>query len=132
MAKTQDPNSIVLVMDRADQDVEVMTSTLRKAGYDVTLCSEPRDIFKFWHMDHASTQLAIIDPETPGLAVSELLEVKNPKIRVLVVADRDLLDSAPDWTSSKNIRLSLPKPIRRATLLGSVLKVASEPLYRTA
>jgi CheY-like chemotaxis protein len=131
MAKTLDSNSVVLVMDRADHDVDVMTSTLRKAGYDVTLCSDPRDFLESCQ-DHASSKLAIIDPETPGLAVSELLAVIDPQIRVLILADPDVLDSAPEWSFSKNIRLRLTRPIRRATLLGSVLKVASEPLYRTA
>ena len=128
----QEQNSIVLVMDPSDQAVKIMASTLRKAGYEVLLCSDPREALQWCRATPQSVSLAIIDPETPGLAITEALSQISPEVRVLIVADGGVLESAPDWAFSKRIRVSLTKPVRRTTLLGSVLKVANEPLCRTA
>jgi CheY-like chemotaxis protein len=132
MANHVEQNSIVLVMDPADQAVKIIASTLRKAGYQVLLGSDPREALEECRATPHSVSLAIIDPETPGLAITEALAQLSPEVRVLIVADGRLLESAPDWAFSKRIRVSLTKPVRRTTLLGSVLKVANEPLCRTA
>jgi len=130
MAKSVEQDSIMLVMDRSDDNVKLISSTLKKAGYDVVLHSDADEIAHL--ADHSYPQLAIIDPSTPGLELSELLAALDPGIRVLIVADSGLLDDAPAWAFSKKVRVRLTKPVRRATLLGSVLKVASEPRYLTA
>jgi DNA-binding NtrC family response regulator len=132
MANSIGQNSVVLVMDRNDDSAKLIVSTLNKAGYDVVIRSEPREILELCQVGHPSTQLVIIDPETPGVTLSELLPGIDPECRVLIVADPELLESAPEWAFSKKIRASLTKPVRRARLLGSVLQVASEPLYHTA
>ena len=123
--------SIVLVMDWTDTAAHVMISTLRRGGFHIVAC-DPREALELCQKDNSGVDLAIVDPGTPGLRPSEFLAAINPRIRVLLVGDPDLLEHPGDWVAARNIRLSLAKPIRRATLLGSVLKVAGEPLYRTA
>jgi CheY-like chemotaxis protein len=127
-----EPKSIVLVMDCNDTAARVMISTLKRGGFDVVACTEPGEAFELCQKETSGIDLAIVDPGTPGLRLSEFLAGINPRIRVLLVGDPDVLENPGDWIFARNIRLSLPKPIRRSTLLGSVLEVAGEPLYRTA
>jgi CheY-like chemotaxis protein len=132
MTKPKEQESIMLVMDKTDSGAKVILSTLNRGGFDVLTCSDPDEAIQLCQKEDAGIGLAIVDLGTPGLPVPEFFSLINPRLRVLLVAEARLLKSSPIWSFGKNIRLSLAKPIRRATLLGSVLKVASEPLYRTA
>jgi DNA-binding NtrC family response regulator len=132
MVKSAVQESVVLVMARNDIDAKVMISTLKRGGFEVVPCSEPREAIELCRKDDSRINVAIVDPQTPDLSLAEFLSAIPPRIRVLLVAEPAVLDNAAACVGAKNIRLKLQKPIRRATLLGSVLKLASEPLYRTA
>jgi DNA-binding NtrC family response regulator len=127
-------NTVVLMMDRDDEDVQLITSLLEKTGFQVVLLPEKADLLKSCRALHHGVQLVIIDTEIRGLQLSELLdEVRtvDPKIRVLLMS-KNKPESVQCWSVTGNVRGLLNRPFRRAQFLGSVLEVAKQPLVRSA
>ena len=127
-------NSVVLVMDRSDEDVKLIRSLLEKTGFHVILSANTAEILSLCRAPQGAVQLVIIDTATPGLGMPEFLEqVQNtdPRIRILLISNsKDA--QIKNWSATGNIRAHLTRPFRRAQFLGSVLEAAKEPLVRTA
>jgi CheY-like chemotaxis protein len=121
---------IVLVMNPHDEDATLITSTLEKAGYQVTTCSGVKELAELCHASQSSLRLVIVDPSTVGLRMSELL-LNNPDVRFLVVGSDDALDHM-SREFAKNIRGTLRKPFRRTRFLGSVLEAVGGFPEKTA
>src|SRR5579862_3344110 len=67
-------NIVILVMDRDDEDVQLVTSLLEKTGFQVILSPEKTDLLDSCRASHRSVQLVIIDTETRGIHMPELLD----------------------------------------------------------
>jgi CheY-like chemotaxis protein len=79
-------------------------------------------------------QLVIIDTETRGIQIQELLDelkTADPKARILLMSKNEP-EPVREWSVTGNVRGMLNRPFRRAQFLGSVLEVAKQPLVRTA
>ena len=127
-------NAVILMMDRDDEDVQLITSLLEKTGFQVIFSSAKADLLNSCQALHHSVQLVIIDTETCGIQMSELLdEVKtvDPKIRILLMS-KNKPEPVRHWAVAGNVRGLVNRPFRRAQFLGSVLEVAKRPLVRTA
>lgn len=126
---------MVLVMDRSDQDVTLITSLLEKAGFGVFRSMEKAGILKFCGTADEKVALVLIDTSTPGIQMSDLLEqvrAINPRIRFLLMSGPNESALIGNWSAAGNVCGHLRRPFRRAHFLGSVLEAASAPLARTA
>ena len=124
---------MVLVMDRGDEDVELITSLLEKTGFYVIRTANEVDILDLCRQ--AAVQLVIVDTSAPGVRMSELLnqiQQTDARIRVLLISNTKESEPIQSWSHTGNIRGQLSRPFRRAQFLGSVLEAAKEPLVRTA
>ena len=120
--------SVILAMDRGNGDVRLITTTLEKAGFQVSASSDQPSILNLCRATDHSVRLVIIDTTAPGIHISELVEGLrqiDPGIRVITLSDQN--ESHTPGTRGGH----LTRPFRRAQLLGSVLE-ATQPLYRTA
>ena len=127
-------NTVVLVMDRGDEDVILITSLLKKSGFHVVQSDDKAEVLNLCRATDR-VQLVILNTAIPGIHMSELLnEVQNinPRIRVLLISDQNESEPIRHWSVSGNVRGHLSRPFRRAQFLGSVLEAAKEPLVRTA
>jgi CheY-like chemotaxis protein len=127
-------NTVVLMMDRDDEDVQLITSLLEKTGFQVILSSAKADLLNLCRALHHSVQLVIIDTETRGIQIQELLDelkTADPKARILLMCKNEP-EPVREWSVTGNVRGMLNRPFRRAQFLGSVLEVAKQPLVRTA
>ena len=126
-------NIVILMMDREDEDVQLVTSLLEKTGFQVVLSPDKTDLLNSCQVSHPSVRLVIIDTETRGIHVSELLdELKavDPKIRILLMS-KNKPEPVRRWAAEGNVGGLVHRPFRRAQFLGSVLEVA-KPMVRTA
>lgn len=126
---------MVLVMDRGDEDVKLITSLLQKTGFHVIQSTNKADILTVCRRNDDSVQLVIVETATPGIPISELLEqvqAANPRIRILLISSQSESEPIQHWSVTGNVRGHLNRPFRRAQFLGSVLEAAKEPLVRTA
>ncbi len=131
---TADQNAVVLVMDRQDEDVKLITSILEKAGFYVAHFSAGGDAVEWCRAVAASIQLVIIDSATPGIEAPQLVEKFrqiDPEIRILMMAEGQAANLSRGAYPA-NVKARLSRPFRRARLLGSVLEAARQPLSRTA
>ena len=122
----------ILVMDRASDDVKLLTSLLEKAGFHVSRSADPADIVRQCRTSPDAAPLVIIDTATPGLQLPELLnqiEAANSSVRVVVITGADEPERV--WAGKRNVRGHLSRPFRRAQFLGCVLE-AAKPLAFTA
>ena len=120
--------SVILAMDRGNGDVRLITTTLEKAGFQVSASSDQPSILNLCRAADHCVRLVIIDTTAPEIQTSELVEGLrqiDPGIRVITVSDQN--ESHTPGTRGGH----LTRPFRRAQLLGSVLE-ATQPLYRTA
>ena len=122
----------ILVMDRGNEDVKLITSLLEKAGFHVSRSADNADIVHYCRATHGAAPMVIIDTGTPGLQVPELLEqvqAANSSVRVVLITN----DGEPEksWAGKRNVRGRLSRPFRRAQFLGCVLE-AAKPLAFTA
>ncbi len=127
-------NIVILMMDRDDEDVQIVTSLLEKTGFQVVLSPEKSDLLNSCRASRHSVQLVIIDTETRGVHMPQLLdELKtlDPKIRILLMS-KNKSEPVQHWPVEGNVRGMVNRPFRRAQFLGSVLEVARQPLVRTA
>jgi DNA-binding NtrC family response regulator len=133
---TDDPQeSAILVLSRDDKDVDLITSLLEKVGLRVHYSSTSNDALELFGSIGDSARLLIIDETASPAAMPGFLECVrslNPGVRILLISERDDLDTAESWVTRSNIRAILKKPFRRAKFLGSVLELIAEPLVRTA
>jgi DNA-binding NtrC family response regulator len=131
----QQDTAIVMLSRGDDKDVELITSLLEKVGLRVLSSSNANDALEHFSVAGDSVRLLIIDEGaspaiTPGFL--ECVHSANPRIRVLLISERDPSDPGQSWITQANIRVRLKKPFRRAKFLGSVLEIIGEPLVRTA
>jgi CheY-like chemotaxis protein len=134
VAKTEE-NTVVLVMDRGDEDVKLVTSLLEKTGFCVIQSTNKADILALCRRNDNSVQLVILDTSTPGIQISELLDqvqTSDSRIRILLISGENESEPNQHWSVTGNVRGHLNRPFRRAQFLGSVLEAAKEPLVRTA
>lgn len=134
IAKTEE-NTVVLVMDRGDEDVKLVTSLLEKTGFYVIQSTNRADILALCRRNDNSVQLVIVDTSTPGIQISELLDqvqTSDSRIRILLISGENESEPIQHWSVTGNVRGHLNRPFRRAQFLGSVLEAAKEPLVRTA
>ena len=127
-------NTVILMMDRDDEDVQLITSLLEKTGFQVILAPAKTDLLNACRAPHHFVQIVIIDTEIHGIQLSELLdEVKivDPKIRILLMS-KNKPEPVRQLPMTDNVRGLVSRPFRRAQFLGSVLEVAKQPLVRTA
>jgi CheY-like chemotaxis protein len=135
MPKTNEENTVVLVMERGDEDVQLIKSLLGKAGFGVVQTATNAEALDYIRAAGAATPLAIVDTATPGIQTFELLQqvqTANPATRVLLLAGQNESESTSNWSVMPNVRARLSRPFRRAQFLGSVLELANQPLARTA
>ncbi len=128
-------NTVVLVMNRGDEDVKLITTLLEKAGFSVFLSDQELEVLNFVRSAPDSVQLVIADATTPGMNTSELLQevqAADPKVRALLISDQDHAKPSGSLTAMRNVYGLLSRPFRRAQFLGSVLEAAKAPLVRTA
>ena len=126
---------MVLVMDRGDEDVQLIKSLLGKAGFGVIQKATNAEALDYFQTTGAAVPLAIIDASTPGVQTFELLQqvqTSNPATRVLLLGGQNELESVSNCSVMPNVRARLSRPFRRAQFLGSVLELANQPLARTA
>ena len=126
---------MILVMDRGDEDVQLIKSLLGKAGFGVIQKATNAEALDYFQTAGAAIPLAIVDTSTPGVQTFELLQqvqTTNPATRVLLLAGQSESGSNSNWSVMPNVRARLSRPFRRAQFLGSVLEIANQPLARTA
>jgi response regulator RpfG family c-di-GMP phosphodiesterase len=135
MPKINEENTVVLVMDRSDEDAKLIKSLLGKAGFGVIQKATNAEALDYFQNAGAAIPLAIVDTATPGVQTFELLQqvqTANPATRVLLLAGKNETESISNLSVMPNVRARLSRPFRRAQFLGSVLELASQPLVRTA
>ena len=126
---------MVLVMDRGDEDVKLVTSLLEKTGFHVVQSANAADVLNLCRSTDNAVQLVIVNTATSGIHTSELLDqvqAADPKIRILLLSDQNESEPIGHWPVTGNVRGHLSRPFRRAQFIGSVLEAAKEPLVRTA
>ena len=125
-------DTAILVMDRARDDVKLITSLLEKTGFHVSRSADQADVIRHCRTAHDAAPLAIIDTATPELQIPELLDqiqAANSSVRVVLIMGADEPESS--WAGKPNVRGHLTRPFRRAQFLGCVLE-AAKPLVFTA
>jgi len=125
-------DSAILVMDRGNEDVKLITPLLEKAGFHVSRSANNADVVDFCRAIHDAATLVIIDTATPGLqfpALLDQLQAANSSARVVLITNVDEPEKL--WAGKRNVRGHLTRPYRRAQFLGCVLE-AAKPLAFTA
>jgi len=118
----------VLVVSDDESELKVIASILEKAGVHVLATGFGAAAVQRSVTHHDAIDLAIIDsPKTHG-AVTETLQALHemwPSVRMLFLwaADGDPGEVGP----AGHVRRYLRKPVRRAQLLGTVLKALDAP-----
>ena len=128
-------NAVVLVMDRGNEDLKLITCLLEKTGFQVLQSANRAEILNLCSVINNSVQLVIIDTGTSGIHIAELLDqvqAANPRIRILLISGQSESEAARNLSVTGNVRGHLSRPFRRAQFLGSVLEVAKGPLVKTA
>jgi len=133
MDSKESPAVLVIANDE-EAVVRAVSSTLQKAGFDVT--SAPSGISALERCRHGdlSPELAVIDTTTPGIDLPDLvaqLHQISPNLRVLFLSS----DSPNEVVRGVRARWRgrcLLKPFRRSQLLGQVLALMDESLVLTA
>jgi CheY-like chemotaxis protein len=133
-------NTVVLITGE-DHVRKAVSSTLEKAGFIILAASNVDSALSLCQEADVPIRLAIVDAgllsklplgQMKEPEVLESLYQAAPGIRVLFMANsigEEALDHLEEpWKASR----ILPKPFRRAQLLGRVLEVMSEPLAITA
>jgi DNA-binding response OmpR family regulator len=123
----------ILVMERGNEDVKLVTSLLEKTGFHVSQSADRAEVLRYCRAAQDVTPLLIIDTATPGLQISELLDqvqAANSSVRVLMITAPD--ESEDSWSGKRSVRGHLTRPFRRAQFLGCVLEAAKTPLVFTA
>jgi|GEM_PF-2634122 len=128
-------NTVVLVTDRGDRDLKLITSLLEKSGFHVVQSANQTEVLNLCRKRDEAVQLVIVNTATPGIHMSELLDevqAVDPRVRVLLLSDEDESEPIRHWSVTGNVRGHISRPFRRAQFLGSVLEAAKPPLVRTA
>jgi hypothetical protein len=106
----QQDTAIVMLSRGDDKDVELITSLLEKVGLRVLSSSNANDALEHFSVAGDSVRLLIIDEGaspaiTPGFL--ECVHSANPRIRVLLISERDPSDPGQSWITQANIRVRL-------------------------
>jgi len=133
--QTSEPESRVVLITKEDNVRRAVRSTLEKAGFTILAASNADSALRLCREVDAPIRLAIVDVGSGQIDEPEFLELLRqsaPGIRVLFMSNSSapgaLEDMGQPWKGGR----VLPKPFRRAQLLGKVLEVMSEPLAFTA
>jgi DNA-binding response OmpR family regulator len=128
---TDDQPGAIVVAQRADRDVKLIRSALKKLGFSVISAEDEREAAKFLASPGCHLELAVVDPAIPGLDVRNLLKkLAESGVHVLCLCEgtKGVLEF-PEFAS--RISGYLNRPFRRSHLLASILD-AERPLARTA
>jgi CheY-like chemotaxis protein len=123
----QESKKAVLVVTDDGSELRAIASVLEKAGVHVLATGSGAAAVQHSASHHGAIDLAIID--LPGMrgADRETLQALHdswPGVRMLFLsAEREPSETGP----AGHIRKYLRKPVRRAQLLGTVLKVLDAP-----
>ena len=110
---------------------EEISSLLKKVGFEVLATPNGSEALGLCRDEDRPVDLAVIDAavvKTNPLEISECVQEISP--RVLLLADGEK-DSVTDFIRS-HVAHILPKPFRRAQLLGRVLEIMDQPLCLSA
>ena len=120
----------IVVTDDEDLVREEISSVLRKAGFEIISTPNGADALDLGRSNR-QVDLAVIDTSVVKANPPEVAEcVQEISPRVLFLSD-DETESVPT-VSSGHVSEVLPKPFRRAQLLGRVLEIMDRPLVLTA
>jgi DNA-binding response OmpR family regulator len=108
-----------------------ISSLLKKAGFEVVTTPNGSEALSLCRDGSRPVDLAVIDTamvKTNPLEISECVQEISP--RVLLLTDGEP-DGVSDFIRSQ-VGHILPKPFRRAELLGRVLEIMDRPLCLSA
>lgn len=128
-------NTALVVADNRETVLKAVSATLEKAGFTILAASSGAETLKYCRDDRHPVQLAIIDTETAGINLAELvgqLDAISPGMRILFLTGGGEELSLRVIAAAGRVRGVLHKPFRRAQLLGQVLEMMDRPLALTA
>src|SRR5437016_9112080 len=123
MPEQELPKTVLLVSDDGS-GLKVISSVLKKAGFHVLAARCEAAAVKRSAPQQGAIDLAIIDApmaQTSRPEVLQALHEKWPQIRMLFLSAGE--QAHDEHGTAGHIRGYLPKPVRKAQLLGTVLKV---------
>jgi DNA-binding NarL/FixJ family response regulator len=130
MNRGQSLKRAIVVTDDEDLVREEISSVLRKVGFEIVSTPNGTDALDLCRFNRP-VDLAVIDTSVVKTNPPEVAEcVQEISPRVLFLSD-DETESVPT-VSSGHVSEVLPKPFRRAQLLGRVLEIMDRPLVLTA
>jgi len=119
-----DLKNVLLITDDAPE-IKIMSATLKKAGFHVSNVPFANSALHTLLESGETIDVAIID--TPGPQDTELLQQLHdydPNLRMLFIAPGE---PARNIGPAGHVRGYIHKPVRRAQLLGNVLKLIASP-----
>jgi DNA-binding response OmpR family regulator len=129
---TDDQPGAIVVARRADWDVKLIKSALKKLGFSVISAEDEREAAKSVAAPGSHLELAVVDPATPGLDVRNLLKkLEESGVHVLCLCGEGTKGTLEFPEFASRISGYLNRPFRRSHLLASILD-AERPLARTA
>jgi response regulator RpfG family c-di-GMP phosphodiesterase len=118
------PRKNVLIITDDTPEVKVISSTLEKANFHVMNVPCATAVSRLLKSDEP-IDVAIIDmPKLQDDEVLQSLHERYPEVRLLFIADDQ---PALDYGPAGHARGYIHKPVRRAHLLGTVLKLIETP-----
>jgi DNA-binding NtrC family response regulator len=127
-------NTVVLITGE-DHVRKAVSSTLEKAGFIILAAASIDSALSLCQGEVSPIRLAIVDAGMGQMNEPEVLQSlyqAAPGIRVLFMSNSNAQEAVEYLEKPWNACPVLPKPFRRAQLLGRVLEVMSEPLAFTA
>jgi DNA-binding response OmpR family regulator len=131
---TDDQPGAIVVAQRANRDVKLIKSALKKLGFSVISAEDEREAAKFLASPTYHLELAVVDPATPGLDVRSLLRKlveSGSGAHILCLCGEGSEEALHIPEFKARISGYLNRPFRRSHLLASILD-AERPLARTA
>jgi CheY-like chemotaxis protein len=121
----------ILIMGRDDADRKLIDSVLERVGLIASSADSANEALQLARQQ--STRLVIVDLATPDLNFSTFLEELkqiDKNIGVVCLADERGTLTLPHTATP--IQRCLPRPFRKARLLGAIMEAAEAPISRTA
>jgi DNA-binding response OmpR family regulator len=134
MDTDNEPGAAIVVAQRADRDVRLIKSALKKLGFSVISTEDEREAAKLLASPGYHLELAVVDPTTPGLDIRSLLkklEESGSEAHVLCLCGERSEKVCEISEFAGRISGYLNRPFRRSHLLAAILD-AERPLARTA
>ena len=112
----------IMIVDDEEDVAEMLGQMLRRMGYESVACNKPEDALKLFLNTPERFDAVIVDEMMPVLTgtqlTRQLLKIKDDIAVILLTGHGDLI--SVDEARESGVRLTLTKPIRKATL-GKVL-----------